>query len=189
MVKTSKTERAIVRALKAGVRAAARPKVHSKDPHLENPKDRLGINKVPLHLIPESALIHEAMAMWQGGVKYGPYNWRGKRVVASIYVAAAKRHLALYWEGETFAKDGVHHLGHVRACTGIILDADATGNLIDDRPPAGAAGALIDAYNAMLEACNKWMDASEGKTGLERMAAVDWQEAQRIYYEKLDRDY
>lgn len=161
--------------------------VHSKDPYA-NPKDRLGINKVPFHLIPQSALVHEAMAMWQGGVKYGPYNWRDKKVVASIYTAAGMRHFSLFWEGEDFAADGFHHLGHVRACTAIILDAEATGNLIDDRPPKGATGALIAAYNDMLAACNAWMDASEGKTGLERMAAVDWKKAQQIYYDKLKEE-
>lgn len=109
-----------------------------------NPKDLLGIKKPPLDLIPAAAELHESMAMANGAGKYGPYNWRGKQVRASIYIAAALRHLKSWQDGERVASDsGVHHLGHARACLGILLDAEATGNLIDDRPPAGAASRLI----------------------------------------------
>ena len=138
-----------------------------KNPYV-NPKDLLGINKVPLHLIPPVALMHEAMAMWTGAAKYGPYNWRENNVVASIYVAAAQRHLSLWFDGEEFAGDGVHHLGHVRACLGIILDAMAGGNLIDDRPPKGASPKVMADYNRMLKYCN------DAKT-------IDWEEAHGEY--------
>jgi len=163
------------------------PMQHVKDPY-ENPKDRLGINKVPLHLIPDAALIHEAMAMWVGGVKYGPFNWREKKVVASIYVAAARRHLTLYFDTrEHFAKDGIHHLGHVRACCGIILDAEANNMLVDDRPPPGASSQLIGAYNAMLVTMNRMMDEVEG-TSAERFTNIDWKVAQQVYYDKLKEE-
>lgn len=109
-----------------------------------NPKDRLGIKKPPLGLIPPAAELHEAQAMKNGAAKYGPYNWRGKSVRASVYVDAALRHIRAWQDGEAVAADsGVHHLGHARASLGILLDAEATGNLIDDRPPTGAAAKLI----------------------------------------------
>jgi len=41
-----------------------------------NPKDRIGIKKPPIHLVPPVAIIHEAMAFKDGADKYGPYNWR-----------------------------------------------------------------------------------------------------------------
>lgn len=48
-------------------------------------------------------------------------------------------------DGEDYALDsGCHHAAHAAACMGIVLDALATGNLIDDRPTRGAASALID---------------------------------------------
>ena len=109
-----------------------------------NPKDAFGSVKVPLHLVPAVGTAHEAMAFKDGARKYGPYNWRAKEVVASIYVSAAKRHIDAWFDGEELSADAkVKHLGHARACLGIILDAEASGTLIDDRPlPGGAAAAF-----------------------------------------------
>lgn len=79
-------------------------------------------------------MLHEACAMLDGDIKYGFRNWREKNVVARIYIDAALRHLNSWAEGEEYAEDsGVHHLGHARACLGILLDAQETGNLIDNR--------------------------------------------------------
>lgn len=101
----------------------------------QNPKDLLGVKKVSLSKLPSVALLHGAHAMMDGARKYGPYNWRGNAVVAHIYVDAAMRHLLSWFEGEETASDsGVHHLGHAIACAAILLDAQETGNLVDDRP-------------------------------------------------------
>ena len=100
-----------------------------------NPKDLIGSTKVSLTKLPAIASAWGAMAMMDGAKKYGPYNFRDKAVQASIYVDAAKRHLDCWFEGEEFADDSkVHHLGHALACIAILLDTQATGNLIDDRP-------------------------------------------------------
>ena len=99
-----------------------------------NPKDILGRMKVSLSKLPAIAVAWGAAAMMDGARKYGPYNWRDNSVIASIYVDAAHRHLDLWFEGQRKAKDSkVHHLGHVIACAGILLDAEATGNLHDNR--------------------------------------------------------
>lgn len=100
-----------------------------------NPKDLLGDKKIDLTRISAFAAAHEAFAMMDGREKYGSYNWREKEVRAEIYVAACKRHLDAWYEGEEWAEDSLaHHLGHARACLGILIDAMETGNLIDDRP-------------------------------------------------------
>src|ERR1700761_7606711 len=100
-----------------------------------NPKDLLGVKKPSITKISPIALLHETLAMMDGAGKYGPYNWRSKKVIASIYIDACKRHLDEWFEGIEEAEDsGCHHLGHARACLGILLDAQETGNLIDDRP-------------------------------------------------------
>jgi hypothetical protein len=113
-----------------------------------NPKDLLGAKKPDASKIPAVAIAWESLAMMDGAGKYDPYNWRANKVVASIYVAAAKRHLDLWFEGQRQAEDsGCHHLGHARACMGILLDAEATGNLIDDRPVVGES---LDAYIAVM---------------------------------------
>lgn len=109
-----------------------------------NPKDVYGRMKPPLHLIPPVASIHESMAMKDGAEKYGPYNWRAKTVAATVYIGACLRHLFAYQDGEINAADsGVHHLGHARACLGIILDAESNGTLVDDRPLPGKAAELL----------------------------------------------
>jgi dATP/dGTP diphosphohydrolase len=109
-----------------------------------NPKDLLGIKKVQLNLVPASSIIYQALAMEDGAVKYGPFNWRQNKVIASIYLAAAMRHLQSWQDGEELASDSQKpHLAHALACIGIIVDAKETGNLKDDRPLPGAASKLI----------------------------------------------
>lgn len=117
-----------------------------------NPKDLIGVDKAPLHLVPSALKLHVAMAMKNGAEKYGPYNWREKSVRSSIYVGAAFRHLEAWFDGEEFAEDsGVHHLAHAAACLGILLDAMEVGNLIDDRPTKGAAPELIKRFSVQKD--------------------------------------
>lgn len=100
-----------------------------------NPKDILGIKKVQLDLVPMTSIIYQAYAMEDGAKKYGPYNWRDTKVQASIYHAAAKRHLDLWFNGEEYTDDtGVPNLGAALACIGILIDAKIAGTLADNRP-------------------------------------------------------
>lgn len=106
----------------------------------DNPKTLTGVTKAPLHLVPPVSIQAEAEAFADGANKYGPYNWREKTVSASIYVAAAKRHIDAWWDGEEVSRDAqVLHLGHAKACLSILIDAMSIGKLNDDRPPKGAA--------------------------------------------------
>lgn len=112
-----------------------------------NPKTAMGALKVPLHLVPPSATHYLALAFKDGAAKYGPYNWRDAGVSASVYVAAAKRHIDAWWDGEDLSQDAeVEHLAHAMACMAIVLDAASVGMLNDDRPTKGAAGALQRSY-------------------------------------------
>lgn len=125
-----------------------------------NPKSALGIKKVPLHLVSPISILHEAMAMAEGGMKYGPYNYRMDKVAATVYCAAALRHIFDWMCGEEMARDSnIHHLGHAKACCGIILDAQATGSLIDDRYKTDAYRELLDMYTAMLPAMAERIEA------------------------------
>lgn len=111
---------------------------------ITNPKDLLGSAKVSISKVPPVAVLHCAVAMMNGASKYGSFNWRAKKVIASIYIDAALRHLTAWFEKEEVAEDsGVHHLGHVMACCAILLDAQETGNLVDDRPGGGEAFAKV----------------------------------------------
>lgn len=109
-----------------------------------NPKDIAGSSKPDLSLIPPVASVHEARAMMDGAVKYGPYNWRGAPVQALTYAAACMRHVQQWVDGEERDPvSKVHHLGHARACLGILLDAIECEMLIDNRPAPGRVGDVI----------------------------------------------
>ena len=102
------------------------------------------MTKPPISLVSPIALIHCAMAMKNGAVKYGPYNWRDEKVSASIYIDAAMRHLLDWADGEEVADDSkVHHLGHAMACCAILMDAQAVNQLVDDRHKSGLVPALL----------------------------------------------
>jgi hypothetical protein len=108
--------------------------IHTSKATSDNPKNILSNTRVDTTLTSPIAQLHCADAMHDGADKYDPYNWRAKKIAARAYVAAMKRHLDAYMEGEDVAQDsGCKHLGHVMASAAILLDAEAHGTLIDDR--------------------------------------------------------
>ncbi|BAF89589.1 hypothetical protein AZC_3591 [Azorhizobium caulinodans ORS 571] len=110
----------------------------------DNPKTLVGLKKPPIQFIPPSAIVFLGQAMADGAKKYGPMNWREKRVSTSVYYDAGMRHRMSFWDGEDVAPDSlVHHLAHSMACDAIVLDALVTGNLNDDRPIKGSLPDLI----------------------------------------------
>ncbi|QQO90795.1 hypothetical protein [Pseudomonas phage Bertil] len=101
-----------------------------------NPKSLQGAKKYSLRYIPLPANIEINRALEDGAKKYGPANWRETGVAATVYVDAALRHLAQWFDGgqKNASDSGVHNLGHAMACLAILVDAEANGKLIDDRP-------------------------------------------------------
>jgi len=110
----------------------------------DNPKTIFGLAKPGIRFIPNSALIYLGQAMAEGARKYGPMNWREKKVSTSVYYDAGMRHRMRFWDGEDFdPESGFHHLAHSMACDAIILDALTVGNLNDDRFAPGNVSELI----------------------------------------------
>ena len=111
-----------------------------------NPKDIIATGKLPMELVPDTLKVYAALGFLEGALKYGRFNWRVAGVRSSVYRAALDRHLSKWWAGEN--KDpltGVPHLASALACIGILLDADVSGKLTDDRPPGQPLlPALID---------------------------------------------
>lgn len=118
-----------------------------------NPKTRFGVRKPGIANIPPIAALTLGQAMTDGAAKYGRTNWREHEVTASVYYDAAARHLMSWWDGEREAQDsGIHHLGHAMACFAILLDAEASGKLIDDRPSvAGTTAEFIARMTKPME--------------------------------------
>lgn len=116
---------------------------------MTNPKDLIGIKKPNLQLVPASSLIYQALAMQHGAIEkgYGAFNWRDKKVKASVYLGAALRHIYKYMDGQNIDEEsGYPELGHAIASLGILVDAYETGCLVDDRPKPGCAAALLDKH-------------------------------------------
>jgi len=77
------------------------------------------------------------MAFLEGGLKYGPYNWREAGARASVYYDAGRRHFEAWWNGQNIdPASGLPHLWKLAACVAILIDCCEIGNLSDDRPPA-----------------------------------------------------
>ncbi len=113
-----------------------------------NPKDALGIKKVPLHCIPTKPMLEVGLAMMEGGRKYGAHNYRVMGVRMSTYYDAAMRHLMAWWEGEDIDPDsGVHHLVKCMASLFVVRDAMHMGLCKDDRPVKYPGGINLDGFN------------------------------------------
>lgn len=116
-----------------------------------NPKDLVGVKKAPLRLVPRALLIETAPVMALGARKYGEMNWRNYPVKLSVYLEAIDRHLSAVLDGQWLdPESGRPHVAHISACVGIILDARAIGNLVEDWPekPGPAAALLAQADNS-----------------------------------------
>ena len=99
-----------------------------------NPKTVFGVAKPDTWSIDPIAIYVMGMAMLQGNLKYGLYNYFDDPVSVSTYVGGAQRHLDLYRLGQENASDtDIEHLGHLMACAGILISAKYHGKLIDDR--------------------------------------------------------
>lgn len=120
---------------------------------MKNPKDLAAETRLPLHLLPAMTGIYGAMAVRDGAIKYGPYNWREKDIQLMPYLGALERHIARLKDGEWVDdKSGAPHLGHIIATAGILADAHECGSLIDDRPKRdGAATRLLDQFETMMK--------------------------------------
>lgn len=101
-----------------------------------NPKDSVGIKKVPFSTVPSEVTAEVGLAMLEGALKYGRHNYRAIGVRASVYYDAAMRHLTSWWEGQDLDPDsGLSHVVKALACLYVLRDSQCIGNWVDDRPP------------------------------------------------------
>lgn len=119
---------------------------------LSNPKDREATARLDLTTFPQTAIIYGALAMVEGGNKYGEFNFRSIGVNASVYVAACMRHIFKWYNGENEdEKTKVPHLGSALACLAILVDAEEMGNLKDDRPPVCDVATLLAEFEEKVK--------------------------------------
>lgn len=126
-----------------------------------NPKDAVGIRKVPFSTLPWPVLAEVGAAMLEGARKYGRHNYRKIGVRYSVYFDATMRHLTSAWEGEDIDADSkINHISKAIATLTVLRDAQIRGKCVDDRPP-GTKG-FIKSLNARAgEICDMYPDAKE----------------------------
>lgn len=101
-----------------------------------NPKKAIGTKKAPISYVPAPVLMEVGIAMMEGGIKYGPHNFRETKIDASDYYNAAIRHLMQWWEGEDIDPDsGLSHITKAIASLVVLRDSMLFGSYNDDRPP------------------------------------------------------
>jgi len=127
-----------------------------------NPKDKMGIKKVPLSTVPEPVIAEVGLALFEGARKYGRHNYRVSGILASVYYDALRRHIGAWWEGEDIDRDS--QLSHVtKAISSLVVLRDAMMNdmWVDDRPPKSKAGWVDDMNKKAVEIIEKYPDVVE----------------------------
>lgn len=101
-----------------------------------NPKDAMGIKKVPMSVVPATVMAEVAVGMMEGALKYGRHNYRAIGVRGSVYYDATMRHLMAWWEGEDVDPDSqLSHITKAITSLTVLRDAMIRENWVDDRPP------------------------------------------------------
>lgn len=109
-----------------------------------NPKAAYGSAKAPMDSASNLAIISMQNVMEGGCHKYGYMNYRESKINARTYINALKRHLMIYEDGvDVDGESNQLHMGHVMACAAILIDAGATGQLVDDRSKTGLVEAAL----------------------------------------------
>ncbi len=125
-----------------------------------NPKDAVGVKKVPLSTLSAPVMAEIGLAMLEGARKYGRHNYRVAGVRASVYYDAAMRHLMAWWEGEDIDPDsGLSHITKALSTLTVLRDSMIQENWTDDRPPVSPLN-WISSYNIKAaEIIEKYPDA------------------------------
>jgi len=140
------------------------------EPKDTNPKDAVGIKKVPISVLSFPVLGEVGLAMLEGARKYGRHNYREAGVRASVYIdAVIIRHLGAFWEGEDIDPDsGLSHVTKAIAGLMVLRDSMIKGNWVDDRPPKVEDGWVQELNEKAKEIIEKYPDAKEPYTELRK---------------------
>lgn len=117
-----------------------------------NPKELAGAKKpATWSVMPRWVMLQVGRVMSVGAAKYGAFNYRESSISASTYQDAIERHLALWFDGEDNDDEtGVSHLASVIASCALLMDAQATGKLDDDRQKTGIVREQLKSLEQLL---------------------------------------
>lgn len=129
------------------------PKPKQPEQKDTNPKDAIGVAKVPHSTIPSEVIAEVGVAMLEGALKYGRHNYRVAGVRASVYYDAEQRHMKSWWEGEDDDPDSqLSHITKAIASLVVLRDSMLTGNWVDDRPPRTSKPGWVSRLNEKVAA-------------------------------------
>ena len=131
-----------------------------------NPKDAVGIKKVPMSCVSAPVVMEMALGMMEGARKYGRHNYRIAGVRASVYYDAAMRHLMAWWEGQDIDPDsGLSHISKAMSALHVLRDAMLNDKWNDDRPPVFKNQEWVQEMNRMAsEIIEKYPNSKEPYT-------------------------
>ncbi len=125
-----------------------------------NPKDAVGIKKVPFSTVPTEVMAEIGLAMLEGARKYGRHNYRVAGVRSSVYFDALFRHMCAWWEGEDIDPDsGLNHVIKALSTLTVLRDAMINEKLTDDRPPSLKSGWVSELNKKSAEIIDKHPDS------------------------------
>jgi hypothetical protein len=135
-----------------------------------NPKDAIGIKKVPFSTIPGQVEGEIGLALFEGARKYGKYNYRAIGVRYSVYYDATMRHLKSWHEGQDIDPDsGLNHITKAIAGLIVLRDSMLQENAIDDRPPkAKNQNWIVDQNKKAAEIIDRYPNAIEPYTEINK---------------------
>lgn len=115
---------------------------------MANSKDINQGKKPALSLLPPSGVIQVAKVMEDGAVKRSPYNWRDGKVSAMGLIDKILRHAFLLIDRHDLTEDSkLSNMAAIAANALVYLDAEANGNLDDDRPKVGNAQIVMEKHS------------------------------------------
>ena len=134
-----------------------------------NPKDVLGMSKMPMSTLSGPVLGEVSIAMLEGSLKYRRHNCRIAGARASVYYDAAFRHLSSWWEGQNDdPHSGISHVTKAIAGLMVLRDSMLQGNWVDDRPPKATNQDWVEDMNARArDLLEKYPDAEPPYTELD----------------------
>ncbi len=134
-----------------------------------NPKDAVGVRKVPMSTISGPVMMEVGLAMLEGARKYSRHNYRLAGARGSVYYDAAMRHLMDYWEGVDIDPDsGISHLSKAIATLVVMRDSEINNMLTDDRPPKSKQGWMEEMNKKASFIIDKYPDAKPPVTELNK---------------------
>ena len=113
--------------------SSSKKNVHSTPKKVDGGGMRFNSGKLPIELVPTSAMYALADVLEYGATKYDDHNWR-RGMKWSIPYSCAMRHLLKWFEGEERDEEsGKEHLSHVMANIAMLIEFKSTCKELDDR--------------------------------------------------------